>query len=90
MRRHLVTILAWLVVAACALIVAARIIALSHPQAVLPDGWTPPPLVPTATAVPTSTTPAAAVSTASPRPTHTITTWTTITAPPGTAGEDGP
>jgi hypothetical protein len=70
MRGKLVTIAAWLVIAACVVIVAARVH--SHYRApVAPAVFTPAPLVPNASA------------TATPRPTRTVTTWVTVTASPG-------
>jgi hypothetical protein len=84
MRGRFVTILAWLVIVACVVIVFIRIKSAYSP----PDGGTmipsPAPLVPT-----TTTTSAAAVASRVPtRPRRTVTTWVTVT-PASTAGEDG-
>jgi hypothetical protein len=96
-RNHLATLVALLVIAACVLILFFRI-ETAYRGPVLPASWTPPPLVPSATASPTaaSTTAAAPASTAppslgsgSPLPTRTVTTWTTVTARPASTGEDG-
>jgi hypothetical protein len=78
MRGRLITIAAWLVIIACAVIVAARVHShYSAPDYQAPAVWTPPPLVPDASA-----TAAAPVSTTA-RPRKTITTWVTVTASGG-------
>jgi hypothetical protein len=86
MRGRLITIAAWLVIIACAVIVAARVH--SHYRApVAPAVFTPAPLVPNASAT-ASTTAAAPVSTR-PRPTRTVTTWITVPPSRTATGEDG-
>ena len=91
MRGRIVTMLAWLFIVACAVIVAARVHShYSAPDYQAPAVWTPPPLVPSPTAAATasasSTTAAAPVSTSlgpgSPLPTGTVTTWVTVTGSP--------
>jgi hypothetical protein len=90
MRGRLVTIAAWLVIIGCAFIVAARVHAHYSAPPVAPAVWTPPPLVPNASATASSTaaaSSAAPVSTnlgpGSPLPTGTVTTWVTVTAGAG-------
>jgi hypothetical protein len=86
LRGHLTTLAALLVIAVCVLILFARIEHAYHGP-VLPDSWTPPPLVPTDTAEPTPSTSAATPASTrlgpgSPLPTGTVTTWVTVTASP--------
>jgi len=85
MRGRLVTIAAWLVIIACAFIVAARVHShYSTPDYQAPAVWTPPPLVPNVSPTASATTPASSVSTtarARPRRTHTV--WVTVTATGG-------
>jgi hypothetical protein len=81
MRGRLVTIAAWLVIIACAVIVAARVHShYSRPDYQAPAVWTPPPLVPNASPAASASATAPHTSATRPRPTHTITVWTTVTA----------
>ena len=74
MRGRIVTIAAWLVIAACAVIVAARVHShYSHAGRPGPAVYTPAPLVPNVSPTASATTPASSVSTtarARPRRTH--------------------
>jgi hypothetical protein len=84
MRGRLITITAWLVIIACAVIVAARVHSHYSAPPVAPAVWTPPPLVPNVSPTASATTPASSVSTtarARPRRTHTV--WVTVTATGG-------
>jgi hypothetical protein len=85
MRGKLVTIAAWLVIAACVVIVAARIHShYSQPDAPGPLVYTPAPLVPNVSPTASATTPASSVSTtARARPRRTRTVWVTVTATGG-------
>jgi len=79
MRGRLVTVAAWLVIAVCAVIVAARVHAHYSAPPVAPAVWTPAPLVP-GTASPTAAAPA-------PSPRRTVTVTVTKTAASGGSGQ---
>jgi hypothetical protein len=82
MRGRLVTVAAWLVIAVCAIIVAARVHAHYSAPPVAPAVWTPAPLVP---ASPTASATAAAPVTPSPK--RTVTVIVTATATGGGNGQ---
>ena len=91
MRDRIITIAGVLFIAACALIIYARISShYSAPDApVLPASWTPSPLVPVTTSAAAAASPVP--TTARPRRTVTVTVTTTLPPrPASTAGEDGP
>ena len=89
MRGRLVTIAAWLVIAACVIIVAVRIDS-AYRGPVVPADFTPAPLVPNASASATASATAAAPASTAARPKRTVTVTVTITPPPSAGAEDGP
>jgi hypothetical protein len=86
MRDRIILIAGLLFIGACALFVFIRIESQYSPPDAPAGYFSPPPLVPSATA----TTPARPASTTA-RPRRTVTTWVTVTPHPvaSTGGEDG-